>query len=397
MADIGEFAQQAAEQFCQSQETFRNICEGRFHLGLPGPVVVEFVKAVFYASMIPDEGRYPTACLMSYRRDFGRAFSFPFCTALQPTAQEIAKLAHAVGPGAHLYALSDNGKLLLGGIHVTFLDELRHFGFASFRAANPLKLIIRGPGYIEVSNGGIALVYKAGVITEEELLQHSDIMRELAQAVEQELTGRTSGPIESLEDVFNNLAKAIVRLGHGGMLIVAKRRDLDQFTSRRPIESPLLQQLLIRYWDHVATLRAASDPLGSLQDEGVQQAVSPHFLTITSDTTMLENCVNSIGQLAGMDGAIVMDYACSVVAFNAIINKSVKPASEGRLVEWCGRPLTDEDVVKGRASRHQSALLYAKRVPDSFVFVISQDGGVTAFHNRGDGTVLCGLRLRVLD
>jgi hypothetical protein len=56
-----------------------------------------------------------------------------------------------------------------------------------------------------------------------------------------------------------------------------------------------------------------------------------------------------------------------------------------------------EDILRNRGSRHQSALFYAEHVPNSFAFVISQDGGVSAFHNPGDGTVVCEMGMRVLD
>jgi len=36
-----------------------------------------------------------------------------------------------------------------------------------------------------------------------------------------ELQELTVGTVEALEDIFNDLAEAMVRLGHGGMLLVA--------------------------------------------------------------------------------------------------------------------------------------------------------------------------------
>jgi hypothetical protein len=393
MADVGEFAQQAAELFVESQRGM----SGRFHLGLPRPAVEEFVKAVFYASIIPDEGRYPRVCLMSYRIDDERAFHFPFCTPSAPIASEIAKLAHAVSPGGHLYCLSDKGKLLIGGMHVAMLDEMRQFGYGSFRVTNPLKLLIRGPGHIEVSIGGDALIYRAGDILPEHPLQNADVMSALAASVAAAFAGQTKGTIESLEDIFNDLAEAIVKLGHGGLLLVTKCPDMSQFSSIRAIDCPLLRQLLIRYWNDVAARKPAAGGAGNLPGGQYQQATSPRSITVASDTTMLENCVRSIAHLAGMDGAIVMDYACNVVAFNAIIARSADNTSQAVLVDQMSRPLSAAEVGRNQGSRHQSAMSYAMRVPHSFAFVISQDGSVSAFHNRADGTVRYEWGLRVLD
>ncbi len=104
---------------------------------------------------------------------------------------------------------------------------------------------------------------------------------------------------------------------------------------------------------------------------------------------MLENCVRSIAHLAGMDGAIVMDYRCNVVAFNAIISKDREGIVQARLVDGNGHEIPEAKACVNRGARHHSAMSYVRRVPHSFAFVISQDGGVSAYHNWGDGTVVC--------
>ena len=198
--------------------------------------------------------------------------------------------------------LSHDGKLLLGGIHITVLDELRQLGYSSFRVGNPFKLLIRGPGHIEVSNGGTVLIYRGGDILEESPLQFGDVMRALAESVASELKSQTDGSVESLENIFNDLAEAIVRLGHGGLLLVAKHPELEQFSSSRPIACSLLRQLLIRYWNDVATLNVASAGVADLLAGQNQQAAIPHSMTVASDTTMLENCINSIRTWPGWTG-----------------------------------------------------------------------------------------------
>ena len=117
-------------------------------------------------------------------------------------------------------------------------------------------------------------------------------------------------------------------------------------------------------------------------------------LAISSTVSMMEKCVASIARLAGIDGAIVMDFGCKVVAFNAITTKASLPAAV-KLVDIHGRELKYDDVMRNRGSRHQSALIYTMTVPRSFAFVLSQDGAVTAFHNAGNGAVVFqrGLRL----
>jgi hypothetical protein len=393
MDDIGKFATHCADKFLVSQQGIQE----RYNLKLPRGVVEEFIKTVFYASMIPDEGRYPSVCLMSYRKGAERDFHFLFNDPLQPSAQEIAKLAHATDPESHVCCICDEGRILLEGIHVTVLKETREFGYSSSRVANPLKLLIRGPGHIEMSTGGIALVYKAGKITEENLFQYGDVMKRLVAAVTQELRELTTGKVEALEDIFNDLAKGIVKRGHGGILLVASMPRLAQFLSLRRVDCLLLQQLLVAYWDVVATLLATTGGAGGLLRSGAAGPITGPALAVASNTSMLEKCVESIARMSGMDGAIVMDYACKVAAFNAIIASSALGQVSPRLVDPFGSELEREAILKDRGSRHQSALSYASQVPNSFTFVISQDGGISAFHNPGDGTVLCEMGMRVLD
>ncbi len=394
MDDISVYAQQVALRTCKAQVTFRTAFGEQFDLGLTENTVQEFVRAVFYASLIPDEGRYPEVCLMCYRKGHAREFHFTFGSPYDVAASEIAKLSHAVDHGCHLCVLADEGKLKLGGIQVTILDAMRQFGFSSTRVGNPLKMAIIGPGHIEASCGGIKLIYSAGRIFEEYPLLFSDLMKRLAATVEGELKGRTNGKIESLESIFNELAKEIVNLGHGGLLIFTKPESVREFSPYRETKSFVLQYLLIRYWNNVATLVSEAGGVEKLMAGECHQA-SPHALAVVSDTTMLENSVRAIGRLAGMDGAIVMDFECNVIAFNAIISKGGSAVSQIQFVGKDGRELAEGDVLKNRGSRHQSAVSFVRRVPDSFAFVISQDGSVSAFHNPGDGRVICEFGLRV--
>ncbi len=347
--------------------------------------------------MIPDEGRWPSVCLMSYRNECKGDVHHTFSSPTQLTSQEIAKLAHAVPIGGHICCVSDNKKLSIAGIKITILNEMRELGHSSFRSANPLKLFIRGPGNIEMSTCGIALVYKAGEISEESLLQYCNVMRALTANLMSGLTCLTQGKVESLEDIFNDLAEAIERLGHGGVLLIAKVPENKQFSSSRWLNSLSLQQALVRYWNDVALHLNSAGGLNNAMAMAERGTPIGNSVTVSSDTAILEKIIVSISHLAGMDGAIVIDYTCKVVAFNAIIDRSNCSLSTCRIVNENGEEQTYDEVVKKRGSRLQSALAYVMSVPDSFAFVISQDGSVSAIHNPNDGSVVYEHGLRVLN
>ena len=392
MVDIREFARQAEARFRESQQ---GIAE-KFNLNLSTEAVEDFIKSSYYASLIPDENRWPCVCLMCYKKGSEKSSHILFDSPRDISAHEIAKMSHAVADDCHICCISDNGKLTIGGIHITRLYDRRDLGYSSFRTANPLKLFIRGPGHIEMSTGGIAIVYKSGEISEESLLQHSDIMTDLVSAVRPKMQPYTRGTVEALEDIFNDIAKAIVRLGHGGLLLIADEHEKSHFSSSRWVNSLLLKKTLIQYWESVADLLDSSGGAAKLlaSSGGVGDR---HSLIVAANTEMLEKCIRAVAHLAGMDGAIALDYECKVVAFNAIIAKAGDDPKAYRFVDKDNANMDYEDVVSNRGSRHQSTLSFVMRVPKLFAFVISQDGFVSAFHNKGNEIIMCERGMRVLE
>lgn len=393
MDDVSEFAQRAATEFLERQKTARD----QHKLGILAPEVENVVKAAFYASLVPDEGRWPSATLMSYQKGCETQFHFLFPEPADPSPHEIAKLAHAVDTGSHICCICNDGKVKLGGIHVTRLNDHLELGYAAFRIANPLKLIIRGPGHIEFSVGGTALVYKSGQISEESLVICGVVMKNLAQTITNELRELTDGTIEIIPDIMNDLLGAIVRLGHGGLILFADSPKKNHFSPHRELLwCDLLNEALLQYCDVVTdAIKAAGgrDALLNLAGRGVS---TPGLLNIALTVIKLEKAIRTIAHLANVDGAIVFDNSLRVAAFNAIIDRTLQP-SNSCLIDARGITIDEPEIMKHRGSRHQSALLYAKSNPNSFAFAISQDGSVSAFHNKGNRTVLCEIGMRVLE
>ncbi|MFA8018377.1 putative sensor domain DACNV-containing protein [Bremerella cremea] len=387
VTNIDEFAKLVAERFRESQQSLPE----RFNLELQDDSVVALVEAMFYASMNTDESRWPGVTLMCYRSGEEPDFSLSFKESIEPTAQHISKLAHAVSSDSHLCCICRNGKMSIDGIHMNIMDERRELGYASFRLGNPLQLTISGPGHLSVSNASVAMVYKAGEASEENLFKDCTIVNLLANHVESKLSPLTRGVIESLQDVFNDFAASIHRNGHGGVILISRGFDKSQFSSMRATDCDILHKSLVNYWDLVADLTS---------DEGAMQQMqlgeeTKYGLRISSLVSILEKCVSMVGQLAEMDGAILVDFDLKVVAFNSIIAKLEVP--EGiRFFDGLGVQHEYSNVIENRGSRHQSALTWVMSVPDSFAFVISQDGSVSAFHNAGEGNVQYEYGLKLL-
>jgi hypothetical protein len=185
-----------------------------------------------------------------------------------------------------------------------------------------------------------------------------------------ELQELTVGTVASLEDIFNDLAEAIVRLGHGAMLLVTKVPSTTPFSSLRRIDGLFFQQLLIQYWNSVAALTRRAGGVGNVLARAEAGVVHPDGRAVASVTAMLANGSAAIANLAGGDGAIVLDYACHVTAFNAIIDRSLSLHASCRLVDQDGLERPRHAILRNRCSRHHAALSYAMQVPHSFAFVI---------------------------
>jgi hypothetical protein len=186
MADIREFAEQAANLYGVYQDTIGGNSElYRTQGGLPATrkTARELITAAYNASLIPDEGRYPVTCLMCYREDVAHQFHTLFDEPCESTAEEIAKLSHAIDNRSHIACICEEDRITLGGFHVNVLYNQREYWYFSGRIANPLKVRIKGPGYIEVSCTGGALVFRGGHISEESPLTLSDSMNRVVGRV----------------------------------------------------------------------------------------------------------------------------------------------------------------------------------------------------------------------
>jgi hypothetical protein len=112
MDSIRTFARAAAAQFHQEQQER----EERFNLHLSPKVVENFIQSSYYASLISDENRWPYVCLKCYKKGSEKNCHILFDPPSDISPHEIAKISHAVADDCHIYCISDNGKLTIGGI-----------------------------------------------------------------------------------------------------------------------------------------------------------------------------------------------------------------------------------------------------------------------------------------
>lgn len=390
MQDIAGFAAQAAEKFADAQ----NGINKRWHLGLQVDAAEHLVKCAYYASMTADEGRFPRSTIMCYPDGAQFSVHILFEEPLEVTACEIAKLSHAAVNESHLCCTSKDGRLRISGFHVNRLGDRPDLGYSRFRIGNPLRVTIFGPGHIEMSTGGISLVFNKGEISEESLLLRSAVMGSLVARIKKEMEQFAEGTVESVKDVIHDLALGIQTIGHGGLILFADSHKKPSFSSVRGLQSRLLQDVLYEYWRGVKVLLDSVGGRGGLPNT-VAEARNSNSLVVAEKTDTLVKCIQAVANLSRLDGAIALNYECKVVGFNAIITEE---KVEGlRFVDCDGHDLgTAKNLLANKGSRHKSALSFVMKVPDSFAIVISQDGVISALHNRGDNVIVCDRGLRLM-
>jgi len=93
-----------------------------------------------------------------------------------------------------------------------------------------------------------------------------------------------------------------------------------------------------------------------------------------------------IGNLAMVDGAVVLDKRFALLGFGAEVAAELPSPRVWRALDAEGREREAEDI-ENVGTRHRAAYRFANDHPDGVAIVISQDGGVSVVANR-DGEVV---------
>lgn len=107
----------------------------------------------------------------------------------------------------------------------------------------------------------------------------------------------------------------------------------------------------------------------------------------------LRRAARLIGDLAATDGCVVLDSRLDVKGFGAKIDWRPEATFLPMIDKRSGDRLADEQIEKNMGTRHRSACRLAQILPGAIIFVISQDGDLTAvFSNES-----CAFRITQLE
>jgi hypothetical protein len=164
--------------------------------------------------------------------------------------------------------------------------------------------------------------------------------------------------------------------GHGGGLVVATEAALSQLDIKYPVQGLDLGDEAIRFW-RACTL-ATSHEQGPLR---------PWHLA----RTRLLRIAEVIGDMANVDGCVVLNGSMRVLGFGAKILTSEAEVSASQIMfsrVRSGEPWEDQSGRDLGGTRHQSAFRFVMANPLCSAYIISQDGDLTLF-NSDEGRAVC--------
>lgn len=344
--------------------------------------LLQLVRAAYVVSMQPEEGRFPNFSVFVPRVGFLQAPSL--CVEYdQPTEVDrssLQRLALSIPqrPYALLVRGADGPPLAFGVVRheVAGLNTDPAGGFSGALLRGVLLSIV-GPGQLlaVVATGddrfGFLLLNRGEVVY---ALRATDapVVHGLASAV----GARVGVPQALVTTAIALILGHAEALHHGGAFVFLaddcgspdELLEAGQATARPAFD---------------AVLRAVA---GQAELTARQLAVQNMFDT-----------ARCVAQLSAVDGCVVFDARFRCRSFGV----EIRIPDTDSLPEFLRVPLLPGQVadtvdLRRKGTRHRSAARFVARRPGSTAFVLSQDGGIRAFHHHPSGQLQAYGPLRVL-
>lgn len=362
-------------------ETEKRFFPSRTGMKTAIPSLEQFVKIIstmLWASMKLEEGR-PLRFRVTYTEPFAvehlaLIFDFP---PREWSVEELRKLAPAVPPPSGYIGICPNQYL---GLVIWGLQTTSSTGI-TFEVLDPGRIVISFPMNLRIAE---VSGEKSGFINSEWNKTALDLMaiREFKEGT------RVIDDILSFlyGKVTQEILSQIRLLRHGGTIIFVSedgnwKRSLEKpitydcmlrFNGIRHIEDALREEL-----QNIANAKTGMDHRKAILNKGMELLSGPQYKAFIADAT------RSIAYLTAIDGATVLSRNFDVLAFGAKVNV----AQKGRKAEMVTKVLPLENgedsetslSYEFRGKRHLSAARFVLNNSSSVAFVVSQDGGITAF------------------
>jgi hypothetical protein len=337
--------------------------------------LAQLVTVAMWATMRPDEGRFPRFSLV-----FGPSMSAPLVLSERRfDSREVARLAPALTEGATSIGVyrSDDG-------------QLRIWGLFSGRTTS---VVVRGhaPGYVTVAVGpwNVAAFRQDDFVDMVRFDASGEVLgqgREHALGV---LAGSLEGPrprAAVTAALLLLLLDVIRRHGHGGTLLVLPPRGKDRDAALEWIDmgANATQVSLGSAVDHFAEeiRKGGEEPLAAVCRRS--ELGGAHY-DITQEPKQPPSAVSVIGNLSRVDGALVLTEDLELLAFGATIRSPGTRRDEPDRIfkrsfldyPFPDRPGEEVEIFTLGGTRRQSAARFVRNNFGTLAFAISHDGPVS--------------------
>jgi len=201
---------------------------------------------------------------------------------------------------------------------------------------------------------------------------HSNLLTRLPDSV---TTRRPSVLPEDDPAVFSVILSRVLntatRLRHGGTIVVLPNQGGQLITIKHTTTSRPLTEFVDRLYCTWAEARDKEDKPDGTRVIGRFETLR-HSLLTTAE---------ALGGLTATDGCVVLNRSMRLIGFGGIID--VEQTKLGPQLVWGGSPsdpsMTEQSLLEQFGTRHRSAYLLCRALPNTIVFVVSQDGDLRVF------------------
>jgi len=370
----------------------------RVGIGIAGPIsddgVRKLVNLIFFASLMPEEGRYPR-----YKLSCEPGERSPFLvTQIDPLpldVNQIRRLAPACAhPDCALLVAERDGSLWCDGVMnvggMGYEKWPGYPGVINVGRAPRLHLEVLGPGHLRVDESFEGYESRAGRIRAVSAYYGPGPVKELLEGLQASVTrevrcrlGEDALKYHRCEEwhrglhLLSRLLRSAADARHGGAFVFLPdvRRDPTEYGLKvlyRTTSLDLRADLVEQWVTYVH----------SIQQHGTPERENTLRRSEVLRAKLLTN-TEAVGRFSCVDGCVVLTREFNVLGFGAKIDAPVNQAeaSPRRFKHIASGEVYDDKTFMAAigGTRHQSAARFCQLHPGVMVLTLSQDGDLKMF------------------
>lgn len=350
------------------------------------------IECAYYASLEQEEGRYPRCSLFWSERPHDWFDLSSFSQGMNLNVENLRRLAPVCQTRDTAIRVRLRGGVLeMVGTTALGFEGLDYYpgrpGFQNTGREINIQVYVLGPGRLRVNAGLYEFELRAGHLRQCINLISLPAVRDLSQEFGMSVGCEVKNKLQADEEqkrlfggldtclrgapILERLLRPIVDGGHGGTVLVFPDRKGELKNVPLVIDRQVVDHSLLEYAvDHVCACVEYHGLKKTVND------VSSHMRICLQTRGRLGLAAKAIGELASVDGCVVLDRNLGVVGFGAKIDISkdrVKAPGIPFINAKTREEVPTSELEKLGGMRLRSAVGFCQSVPNVIAFVVSQD------------------------